>query len=214
MFVKLCGLRTVDDAVIAIAANASALGFILAPQSKRQVTPELVASVRDEIVAPPTIVGVTVDLSVDDNLAIFEDARLDMLQLSGNEPVNILNELDVPLIKTIRIADDTSVNDAVMAVDMWMSHQYAPELVIVEGHTAGQYGGTGNRANTRLMREISVRYPIVLAGGLDPENVTDAIREIRPIGVDTASGTEIDGVKDAEKMTAFVANARQAFARL
>lgn len=211
MFVKLCGLRTVEDARLAIAAGASALGFILAPQSKRQVTPELISSVRDEIAAPPTIVGVTVNLSPDDNLAIFEQARLDMLQLSGDEPVDILNDLDVPVIKTIRIADEMSVDAAVHAVDIWLSHQHAPELVIVEGHTTGQYGGTGNRANARLMREISVRYPIVLAGGLDPDNVGEAISQIRPIGVDTASGTEIDGIKDGDKMISFVTNARAAF---
>lgn len=210
MFVKLCGLRTIEDARMAIAAEASALGFILA-ESKRQVTPEFVASVREEIPNPPTIVGVTVNLSPYENTAIFEKARLDMLQLSGDEGTEILYELDMPLIKSLRFPEGTTVDAACAAVDAWLNHARAPEIVMVDGAPAGAYGGSGHRADTRLVSEISVRYPIVLAGGLNPDNVAEAIRTLRPVGVDTASGTETDGVKDAEKMKTFVANARDAW---
>lgn len=211
MFVKLCGLRTMDDARAAIEAEASALGFILA-ESKRQVDPELVARVRHEIVNPPTIVGVTVNRSAADNAQVFEQARLDMLQLSGDEPLEILYDLDMPLIKALRFAPGTSVDDACGEVDAWLSHPRAPELVLVDGFAQGQFGGSGQRADTRLVSEISVRYPIVLAGGLTPDNVAEAIRQFRPVGVDTAGGTEVDGVKDPTLLTAFVKNAREEFA--
>lgn len=214
MFVKLCGLRTIEDARMAIEAEASALGFILA-ESKRQVTPEFVASVRDEIEHPPTIVGVTVDRSAADLIDLYETARLDMIQLSGDEPIGILDELvDLPLIKALSFPDGTDFNVATREVDAWLSHPRAPELVMVDAHVPGMKGGTGVRVDQGLVSEITVRYPVVLAGGLTPDNVADAIRTLRPIGVDTASGTEVDGVKDRDRMMAFVNNAREAFDRL
>ena len=209
MFVKLCGLQTLEDATAAIEAGASALGFILA-ESKRQVTPELLGSIRDNLVNPPTIVGVTVNHTAAELNQLFEDARLDMVQLSGNEPIEILDELEMPVIKALRFPEGTDFNTATSEVDAWLNHRHAPELVMIDGHKAGAYGGTGVKADWRLLQEISVRYPIVLAGGLDPGNVAEAIRQVNPIGVDTASGTETDGVKDPAKLKAFVQNARAA----
>lgn len=213
MFVKLCGLRTIEDARSAIKSEASALGFILA-ESKRQVTPAFVSSVREEIPNPPTLVGVTVDQTAESLLELFETARLDMVQLSGNEPLGILDELDVPVIKALRFPEGTSRDDAVAEVDAWFNHRNAPELIIVEGHQAGTHGGTGTRADWKLVHEISVRYPIVLAGGLTPDNVAEAIRRVEPIGVDTSSGTETDGAKDPALMRLFVGHAREAFSRM
>lgn len=210
MFVKLCGLRTLEDAEAAIAAEASALGFILA-ESKRQVTPEFVASLRDEIEMPPTIVGVTVNKSASDLHELFEVARLDMLQLSGDEAIDILDELDMPVIKVLKFPAGTSMDSATSEVDAWLSHRHAPELVMVEGHNPDAHGGTGTMADRKLVGEITVRYPVVLSGGLTPDNVAESIRILRPIGVDVASGTETDGMKDPEKLTAFVRNAREAF---
>lgn len=206
MFVKLCGLRTVEDAKGAIDAEASALGFILA-ESKREVTPEFVASLRRQLVSPPTIVGVTVNRSAADLNLLFEEAKLDMIQLSGDEPVEMLDELEMPVIKALRFPEGTSIDSATRDVDAWLSHRYAAELVIVDGHKPGMFGGTGVKADWRLLHEVSVRYPIVLAGGLDPNNVADAIYQVNPHGVDTASGTETDGAKDPAKLKAFVQNA-------
>lgn len=213
MFVKLCGLRTLDDARAAIAAGASALGFILA-ESKRQVTPEFVASLRDELAVPPTIVGVTVNNSAGELTQLFETARLDMLQLSGDEPIGILDELEVPLIKSLKFPAGTSMDEATSTVDAWLSHRHAPELVMIDAYHPAAHGGTGEVADWKLVSEITVRYPVVLAGGLTPDNVSEAIRKLRPIGVDVASGTETDGVKDPVKLRAFVANARSAFEAL
>lgn len=209
MFVKLCGLRTLDDAKSAIDAEASALGFILA-ESKRQVSPEFVASLRNDLLAPPTIVGVTVNRSAADLNLLFEEARLDMVQLSGDEPLEILDELEMPVIKALRFPEGTSIDTATREVDAWLNHRHGAELVIVDGYKPGMFGGTGVKADWRLLHEISVRYPIVLAGGLDPENVAEAIHQVNPHGVDTASGTETDGVKDPAKLKAFVKNARDA----
>lgn len=213
MFVKLCGLRTVDDARAAIEAGASALGFILA-ESKRQVDPEFAAGIRDEVVNPPTIVGVTVNNTADELSRLYETARLDMLQLSGDEPLDILDELEMPLIKALKFPPGTSVDEATSTVDAWLSHRHAPELVMIDAYNPVSQGGTGELADWKLVSEITVRYPVVLAGGLTPDNVAEAIRKLRPIGVDVASGTETDGVKDPAKLQAFVANARAAFEAL
>lgn len=209
MFVKLCGLRSLDDARAAIDADANALGFILA-ESKRQVAPEIVAGVREEFTSPPTIVGVTVNLSAAELNVLFEEARLDMIQLSGDEPIDILNELEMPVIKALRFPEGTTVDQATQEVDAWLSHRHAAELVMVDGYKPGTYGGTGVKANWRLLREISVRYPIVLAGGLTPDNVATAVQLVNPFGVDVAGGTETEGVKDPEKLKAFVKNAHDA----
>lgn len=209
MFVKLCGLRTVDDARAAMEAEANALGFILA-ESKRQVTPEFVAGLRDTLVSPPTIVGVTVNRSSAELGQLFQDARLDMIQLSGNEPVDILDELEMPVIKALRFPPGTNINDATREVDAWLNHPNGAELVIVDGYSAGSYGGSGTKADWHLLHEIAARYPIVLAGGLDPNNVATAIRQVNPMGVDTSSGTETDDVKDPQKLRDFVRNAHEA----
>jgi phosphoribosylanthranilate isomerase len=213
MFVKLCGLRTADDARAAMDAGASALGFILAV-SKRQVSPEFVASLRDEVANPPSIVGVTVNNTADELTVVYEAARLDMLQLSGDEPIEILDEIEMPLIKSLKFPAGTSVDQATSTVDAWLSHRHAPEIVMIDAHHASAHGGTGELADWKLVSEITVRYPVVLAGGLTPDNVSEAIRKLRPIGVDVASGTETDGVKDPVKLRAFVANARAAFEAL
>ena len=212
MFVKLCGLRTLTDVREAITVQASARGFILA-ESKRQVTPAFVSGVRDQIESPPTMVGVTVNNTVTELMALFEEARLDMVQLSGDEPISILNELDVPVIKALRFSAGTSVDQATEEVDRWLSHRHAPELVMVDSHHGNAHGGTGVVADWKLISEIAVRYPIVLAGGLNPANVAVAIRRVGPIGVDVASGTETNGTKDPAKMRTFVRHAREALGR-
>ena len=212
MFVKLCGLQTLADVRGAMDARASALGFVLA-ESKRQVTPAFVASLRDHHESPPTMVGVTVNNTAAELMLLFEAARLDMLQLSGDEPISILNDLTVPVIKALRFPPGTSVDQATAEVDLWLSHRHPPELMMVDSHHGNAHGGTGVVADWKLVSEIAVRYPVVLAGGLTPDNVADAIRRVGPIGVDVASGTETDGAKDPAKMSAFVRNAREAFER-
>lgn len=209
MFVKLCGLRRAEDVEAAIAAEASALGFILS-ESKRRVDSAFVAAVRSQHVAPPTLVGVTVNESPATIETFAEDAKLDMIQLSGDEDISVLDHIHLPVIKALRFPAGTSVSSACAEVDRWLSHRFAPELVIVDGHAEGSHGGTGTKADWRFVHEIATRFPIVLAGGLDPGNVAEAIRTARPIGVDVSSGIETDAVKDPVKMQTFVQAARHA----
>lgn len=206
---KVCGLCDASAARVAIANGAWALGFILAP-SRRQVTPEQIATIRTELpenngVLPP-MVGVTVNALASDIADAVAAAGLDMVQLSGDESPEILRDIDIPVIKALRFESGTSTGDARRAVDKWLSGSESVDYVIVEGHAAGSYGGTGTAADWELAAHLAEEFPIILAGGLTPENVGPAIQQVRPWGVDVSSGVETEGVKDPARIVAFLSN--------
>ncbi len=118
----------------------------------------------------------------------------------------------MPVIKAFRFPEGTSLDDAARVIEPWFSAARPAARVIVEGHAPGAYGGTGMPADWSLVARLGERFPVVLAGGLTPENVADAVREARPWGVDVSSGVERDGQKDPEMIYQFVTRARQAYA--
>lgn len=211
VFVKICGLRDVDSARVAIDAGADALGFILAP-SKRQVAPALVRRIRHEIalngVSLPPAVGVVVNASVGEIHDLVAESGVDLIQLAGDEEPDMLGEIAVPVIKALRFPDGTIADDALLEVERWMTAANPPRYVIVDGHEVGSYGGTGRRADWNLVADVARHFPVIMAGGLDPGNVAEAISQVRPFGVDVSSGTETDGVKDPLKIRGFVRNSR------
>jgi phosphoribosylanthranilate isomerase len=213
LLVKICGLRDVASAQASIDAGADALGFILAP-SKRQVTSELVGEIRRLLVLSPTrpqmIVGVTVNASPDAIRHAVETAGLDAVQLSGDESPSILDDLDVPVIKALRFADGTSLDTGYAELDAWYAAPRPVTRVIIEGYRAGSYGGTGTAADWEFAAALAARYPIILAGGLSPENVAEAVTTVLPSGVDVSSGVETDGAKDTDKIGLFIRRARAA----
>lgn len=212
-FVKICGLRDVASAQAAVDAGADAIGFILAP-SKRQVPPELVAGLvgsLDRSRNHPSIVGVMVNPTIDDIIVAVRAASLETVQLSGDESPEILDEIDVPVIKALRFPQGTTIEKATRAVEPWFAAARPAVRVIVEGHAQGAYGGTGLTADWSLVAMLAERYPVVLAGGLTPENVANAVREARPWGVDVSSGVERDGQKNPEMIRQFVTRAREAY---
>ena len=211
VFVKICGLRDVDAARVAIEAGADALGFILAP-SKRQISPAVVRGIRDEIerdgAALPRFVGVVVNLGPAEIRDVVSESGIDMIQLSGDEEPDILQEIETPVIKALRFSAGTRVDEALREVERWVGAPSPPRYVLVDGHEVGSYGGTGTRADWDLVAEVARRFPVVMAGGLDPENVVEAIDRVRPFGVDVSSGTETDGAKDPVKIRNFVCRAK------
>jgi phosphoribosylanthranilate isomerase len=212
-FVKICGLRDAGAAQAAVDAGADALGFILAP-SKRQVRPDEVAEIvssLDRSASHPSIVGVTVNTSPQEIARMMETGRLETIQLSGDESPEVLDRIEVPVIKVMRFPEGMSLEDAMREIDPWFAASKPVSRVIVEGHAPGSWGGTGTRADWSFVETLAVRYPIVLAGGLDPDNVGEAITSARPWGVDVSSGVETDGRKDASKIREFVRAARTAY---
>lgn len=211
-FVKICGLRDASTAQVAVDAGADALGFILAP-ARRQVDPSDVADIvssLDRSTNHPAIVGVTVNATPADLDEAIRVGGIEAIQLSGDETPDILDRIDLPVFKVVRFSSVTTVEDATRQVDPWFSAGKPVARVIVEGHAPGSYGGTGTRADLELVEKIALRYPIVLAGGLDPDNVSAAISAARPWGVDVSSGVETAGEKDPAKILAFVQRARAA----
>jgi phosphoribosylanthranilate isomerase len=207
-------MRDVNAVRVAIDSGADAIGFILA-QSRRRVSLDEIVTIRQQLepVYPP-LVGVTVNAEPDVIVRDVEIAGLDMIQLSGDESPDVLDRYDLPVIKALRFEAGVTFDDAIRRVAAWLDRPKAARHVIIEGHADGSFGGTGTRADWDLAAGIARRYPVILAGGLAPDNVEDAIRIVQPFGVDVSSGTESNGVKDHAKIRAFAQHAQRSAASL
>lgn len=213
--VKICSLREPGDAALVIAAGADAFGLIFA-EARRQVMPERAAEIVREArrlatEARPTAVGVFVDASAARITAVAEQVGLDLAQLHGDEPPELLAAIPVPAVKAIRPKPGETVSDVERAMARYLAAERPPVAFLVDGYHPGQHGGVGARADWGLAAELAARWPVILAGGLNPANVGEAIEAVQPIGVDVSSGVETDGAKDGAKIAAFVAKARRAF---
>ena len=207
--VKICGLRTVEHALVAVDAGADLLGFIFAP-ARRQVGPAEVAQISRAVrsATPPerrlTLVGVFVDEAPQRIRAVAQQCDLDAIQLSGDEPIAFAEQLgDLAIIKAIRFRETA-------AEQSWLNGEAANIRLLVDAHVPGAYGGAGVVADWDRARLLAHHRPIILAGGLTPANVGAAIEHVQPWGVDVSSGVESEGAKDSAKIQAFVAAARAA----
>lgn len=201
--VKICGLRRVEDAVVAAEAGATMLGFVFA-SSRRRIEPE---AARETITAVRQVyprvhmVGVFVNESPDIMNRIATLCDLDYLQLGGDEGPAIFAELQRPAIKTLHVGREDDA-ETLLARARAMP---APLLHLDTAH-AGIRGGTGRTFDWSVIPALD--RPFLLAGGLDPENVSPAVAAVRPWGIDVSSGVESDGEKDQAKIRAFIAAAR------
>jgi phosphoribosylanthranilate isomerase len=195
--IKICGIKTVDDALAAMDAGADLLGFNFYPNSPRYIS---VGQCRDVMsvmrkYGQITYVGVFVNASVAEIRATMETAALTLAQLHGDETSEMIRSLDGRAFKAFRGVPDRLNGFA---------REDAPAL-LVDASVKGAYGGTGMTADWKSAAELAKHIPLLLAGGLTPENVAEAVRQVRPWGVDVASGVESSpGMKDAAKMKAFV----------
>lgn len=209
MHIKICGIRTLDEALAAAEAGADMLGFNFYPPSPRAITPSDCAAIVAELRArghAVTCVGVFVNADPEFVRAVLDDCGLDMAQLSGDEPPDDLTVLGSRAFKAIRPQD---VNEAEVLARRYA--RSAPPALLLDARVAGLYGGSGQTADWDLARRLAERYPLLLAGGLQPANVAAAIRAAHPWGVDVASGVELaPGVKSPEKIQAFCRAVRQA----
>ena len=196
--IKICGIKTLKDALAAIDAGADYLGFNFYAKSARFIEKETCAEITSILKKEhPNIklVGVFVNSSVDEVKNILETCSLDLAQLHGDETPGIFAQLAPHVFKAFRgIPSDVTGYE----------RNDVPAMLI-DAAVKGVYGGSGVTADWSAAAELAKRYPLLLAGGLTPENVADAVRRVSPWGVDTASGVEsAPGEKDAGKMKAFV----------
>ena len=205
MRVKICGITTLDDALAAVEAGADMLGFNFYPASPRYIEPsvgaEMVAALRARG-ASTTMVGVFVNMLPGRVAAIMDECGLDLAQLSGDEPPGDLVMLGERAFKGIRPKD---VAEAMTLAARYIVRSAPPVLLVDASTGVGQFGGTGQVGDWDAAAAVAAAHPILLAGGLRPENVAAAIAAVQPWGVDVASGVESSpGRKDAAKMRAFV----------
>ena len=218
--IKICGLTTVDDAIAAVDAGADAIGLNFYRGSKRCVSVDVARQIVDAVSQRTKCVGVFVNASADEIHAICEQARLQVVQLHGNEPPELIKFLGsgYDIIRARRL--DVRGTPAIRAdLDACCEVAgFAPMAILIDAAAAGQFGGTGRTVDWQQLENYRTwvkNVPLILAGGLTPANVAEAIRIVRPQAVDTASGVEsAPGKKDAAKMRDFVAAARAAFAAL
>lgn len=187
--------------------GAEMLGFNFYPKSPRFITPALCTSIAYQVrlKAPNVLlVGVFVNMPAEQIIQILDTCGLDLAQLSGDEPVETLLALGERAFKALRIASHT---DLEIVLQQYPPRSLPPAFLL-DAPVTGQYGGTGHTADWNLARDAAHQFPILLAGGLTPENVTKAIEQVCPWGVDVASGVEAEpGIKDHRKMAAFIRKA-------
>jgi phosphoribosylanthranilate isomerase len=199
--VKICGVTRLEDALAAVRLGADALGFNFWPRSKRYLPPAEARAIVRRLPAFVTAVGVFVDPAREEVLRALDASGVGVAQLHGDESPELCASLPVPVLKGIRLAGPRAV--AQLAA-------YEVMGFLLDAPSAG-YGGSGTTCDWSLAAAVARELPIVLAGGLTPENVGEAVRTVRPWAVDVASGVESSpGVKDEDRMRRFVEQAKEA----
>jgi len=223
--VKICGITNLEDAQVALQAGADYLGFILYPKSPRYITPEgikeVIVAIRhwlllgvtldtgQPILDDPQFVGVFVNQSPQSIADILACTGLDYAQLHGDEPPDFVQQLAGKAFKAVRPADAADARD--------LASRFAPcglndgPQLMMDAYDSAEYGGTGKKTDWHVAGELAQIYPrLMLAGGLTPGNVAQAIRTVRPWAVDVSSGVEASpGRKDHNAVRAFIRAAKE-----
>jgi len=205
----------------AVDAGADAIGLNFYEKSPRFVKPEMARKIAAEISSVATPVGLFVNHSAETIQSVCGEVGLHVVQLHGDEPPEFLGQLDhdrdYDIVRARRVSEKglKEISEDLQACSDLSG--FFPDAVLLDAESGGHYGGTGKTISWAGLADHhdQLGVPLILAGGLTPENVAEAIRIVRPHGVDVASGVESSpGVKDKEKMQAFVAAAKAAFAEI
>jgi phosphoribosylanthranilate isomerase len=193
MLVKICGITRMEDAEAAVDAGADALGFIFWPGSQRFIDPYRARAIVAALPPLVTAVGVFVNQPGEYVAGVAALVRLGAVQLHGEETIGYAADLARPVIKAV------SPHDPIPAIDAWPRRV----TILVDVHDPVSRGGTGRTVDWTWAANIAARRRTILAGGLDPENIVDAVARVRPFGIDVSSGVEHSpGVKDHARVRA------------
>jgi len=201
-YVKICGITSVKDAILAVEAGADALGLNLVPTSKRVIDVATAAHISDAVCGNVELVLVVANRSLSELEELRAATGIAWLQLHGAEAPAELALLLPTAYKAVAVGSDADVARA---------SEYGGDRLLVDAKVVAELGGTGQRFDWSLATALSKHRQLIVAGGLTPENVGDALRELRPFGVDVASGVEMPGnrrAKDPARMRAFIAAVR------
>ena len=192
MFVKVCGITREQDARVAVECGASAVGFIFWPTGKRYIDPDRAAAIVRTLPPFVTPVGVFVDESADHVNDVARRVGLGAVQLHGSEPVSMLYAVERPVVKAVSQVDASTATT-------WPGRV----RLLVDAHDPVNHGGTGRKADWHAAAQLAAVRPILLAGGITPENVVDAVTTVQPFGLDVSSGVEdAPGLKNPDKIRA------------
>ena len=211
--VKICGIKEEAHALAVIEAGGDLIGLVFAP-SQRQVTPaqarQIVSAVKSHSHAIE-VVGVFVNMPAQEVNMIASSCHLDWVQLSGDEPWEYCRQITKPLIKAVRIRQGQrpeQIGANLATGERILSSQ--KHLYLLDSQVKGRYGGTGISFDWSLARQVAEQFPVIIAGGLNPDNVAQVIEMVAPWGVDVSSGVEVGGAKDIVKIRAFIEAVRRA----
>jgi phosphoribosylanthranilate isomerase len=211
--VKICGVMRPEHAEAAASAGADLIGFNFA-ESRRRVTPETarVAIERARAINPAVrSVGLFVDASPEEITRVAAESGVNLVQLHGMPAAETVEKLDTPALIVVRAEPDRSSENLTEYITAMTSLELV-EMILLDAYHPTLAGGTGMLADWKFAAKLARRTPMMLAGGLNPGNVADAISTVRPAAVDVSSGVETDGVKDPDLIQEFIAIARSAFA--
>lgn len=202
MEIKICGITNLNDAISACASDADAVGFIFYRKSPRYINPEDAANIIKKLPSHISKVGVFVNHAPEDVMKIFTDCGLTMIQLHGDEPpeycLHFAQEL---LIKALSFKTEN---------DLQMIQDYAVKAVLADSREKELYGGTGKKANWEIAARVKTMRPLILAGGLNIENIAEAIETVEPDAIDLNSGVEnYPGRKNDDKIKKIIEFVRQ-----
>jgi phosphoribosylanthranilate isomerase len=204
VFLKVCGITRLTDALHAAEHGATALGFVFWPRSPRVVSPDRAAEIIAELPATLMTVGVFVNESIEGIRNVVAQTGITAVQLHGDEPPAYADAIEWPLLRSV------TIDDAADACAGWP----VDTTLLLDASDRERRGGTGERVDWTRAAALARDRRVVLAGGLTAANVAEAVATVRPYGVDVSSGVEATpGVKDFDKVTQFLANARSAFQR-
>ena len=195
--VKVCGIRSLEEAEAALDAGADALGFNFWPPSPRYIAPRAASEVINELSPVGSLVGVFVNEEANRVRDIASELRLSAIQLHGDESPEFCEGLSgIKTIKAIRVGQD---------FDLGVIEKYSVSMMLLDSDIKGSYGGTGQRFDWRIAIEAKRFARIILAGGLNIDNVWEAITHVRPAAIDVCSGIEAEpGRKDFDKLRRFM----------
>ena len=204
--VKICGITRPEDAIVAARSGADAIGLVFYEKSPRYIDQDTARLIIDSLPAYVTIVGLFVNHSGDQVKSIAQNLGLDLLQFHGDETPAECEATGLAYMKAVRVKDEKTVNDAIA--------QYSSaRSLLVDSYDKNRFGGTGESFNWDLLPKSS-EMPLVLAGGLNPGNVTQAVEAVQPWAVDVSSGVEsAPGIKSESLIKKFIEGVNNVDAR-
>jgi phosphoribosylanthranilate isomerase len=202
MKVKICGITNREDALLAVDLGADALGFIFVSSSPRYIQPTIASNIIKELPPFITTVGVFVDSSKEEISSVIQQTGITTVQLHGNESPQFCTKMQIPVIKAFRVDKNFQVSGL---------SKYEVSSFLLDTYVEGSLGGTGKTFDWKTAIEAKKIGKIILAGGLHPENIVEAIQVVQPYAVDVNSGVEqTPGRKEREKLERLFRNIQKA----